>query len=143
MKRLLYFVVRYILSDLQVHTHKDVAMQTLNYLNQVQHTNNILLFTQIRCLISDMDRFEYAQMTQVPRPHKHPEPLPNVFSTLEASRIFLQMSRYGRVRLSFPKNRSRLQKRGGNMLFTMVVSLQLFRQPSQCSSPKMNWAKSF
>ena len=64
-----------------------------------------------------MDFFEYAQVTQVPRPRKHPEPLPNVISTLEASRIFFQMSRYGGVRLRFPKNRSCLQKRGGNMLF--------------------------
>ena len=29
------FVVQYFLSNLQVHTHKDVATQTLNYLNQV------------------------------------------------------------------------------------------------------------
>ena len=105
------------LSNLQVHTDRDVATQTLNYLNQVQHTNKILLFTQIRCFISDIDCFEYAQVTQVPRPRKHPEPLPNVISTLEASWIFFQMLRYGGVRLCFPKNRSRLQKRGRNMLF--------------------------
>ena len=103
------FVVWYFLSNLPVHTHKDVATQTLNYLNQVQHTNKVLLFTQIRCFISDMESFEYPQVTQVPRSRKHPQPLPNVISTLEVSRIFsmslnvFQMSPYGGVRLSFPK----------------------------------------
>ena len=55
-----------------------------------------------------MDCFKYAQVTQVPRPRKHPEPLPNAISTLEASLIFFQMSRHGGVRLSFLKNRCRV-----------------------------------
>ena len=46
--------------------------------------------------MSDMDCFEYAQVTQVPRPRKHPEPLPNVIP-LSSRTIKLSRAKFFQV----------------------------------------------